>query len=256
MVPSEPVLAFFRSEFQAEERNGFARLRRVPDSRVEESLGWYQSLSAADRASFIDLAAHYAHRLYGFVVGAPVIDHAQHPFCARWADPYSRFPFRSQRNVMTLRLAVSQYKMDRRRGVPSCISEELFRFAESVRSVKAAQLRQRLRAVLEQFGYEKTDDFGGHRCVWDGQAFQVNVDFGSSHAQLRYGVTMPGLSERAMGLGGGEFCFETVFGMGLGWWNYIVEENVDDAFELLAELLRYLAELPKRLRAAVSTGAV
>lgn len=251
MAPSRPLLDFFRSEFHAEERTGFARLQRVPDSRVEESLAWYQSLSVADRASFVDLAAHYAHRLYGFVVGAPVIDHNQHPFCARWADPFSRFPFRSNRNVMMLRTAVSQYKMDRRRGVPSCISEELFRFAESVRSIKAAELRQRVQAVLDQFGYRKTDAFGGHRCVWDGQEFQLNVDFGSRSAQLRYGVTLFGISEQAMGLGGGEFTFETVFGMGLGWWDYLVEENVDDAFALLAELLRYVVELPRRMRAAV-----
>jgi hypothetical protein len=47
-APSERLLAFFRDEFMAEERSGFARLKRVPDSLVEESLGYYQSLSAKD----------------------------------------------------------------------------------------------------------------------------------------------------------------------------------------------------------------
>jgi hypothetical protein len=70
MIPTEKLLAFFRSEFAAEERSGFARLKRVPDSRVEESLGWYQSLSAADRASFVDCCAHYALGRYGFVIPA------------------------------------------------------------------------------------------------------------------------------------------------------------------------------------------
>src|SRR3954471_10337727 len=131
MAASEKLLTFFRSEFLAEENSGFARLKRVPDARVESSLLWYDSLSAADRACFVDCVAHYAHRTYAFVIDAPDIDHTKHPFCARWGDPFSRFPFRSNRNVNMLRVAVSQYKMDRKRGVPSCVSEELFRFAES-----------------------------------------------------------------------------------------------------------------------------
>jgi hypothetical protein len=251
MAASEKLLAFFRSEFLAEERSGFARLKRVPDSRVEERLGWYQSLSAADRARFVDFAAHYAHRLYGFVVGAPEIDHTRHPFYARWEDPWGRFPFRSNRSVPMLRAAVSQYKMDRRRGVPSCVSEELFQFAESVKSLKAPELRKRVRATLDRFGFQATDAFGGHRCEWDGRGFEVNVDFGSRAAQLRYGVTLLEFRGMAHGLGSGEFRFETALGMGLGWWDYIVEENVGDAFALFEELIQYAVSLPGRIRAAV-----
>jgi len=126
---NDKLLAFFRNEFHAEEAAGFARLKRMPDSRVEESLAWYQSLSAADRASFVDCAAHYAAANYGFVlvterptmaallrsgdlrgvqavmeaILAERIDHTKHPFLERWADPFSRFPFRTGRNVMLLR---------------------------------------------------------------------------------------------------------------------------------------------------------
>src|SRR3954454_7363589 len=100
MAPSQKLLAFFRSEFRAEEDSGFPRLRRVPDSRVEETLAWYRSLSAADQTSFVDFAAHYAHRLYGFIVAAPAIDHPLHPFCPRWGDPMTRAPFLPRRNVL------------------------------------------------------------------------------------------------------------------------------------------------------------
>jgi hypothetical protein len=251
MVASEKLLAFFRSEFHTEEDTGFARLKRVPDSRVESGLGWYQSLCAADKASFVDFAAHYAHRIYGFVIGAPEIDHTQHPFCSRWGDPWSRFPFRSNRNVQMLRAAVTQYKMDRRRGGPSSVSEELFQFAQSVKSIKTRELHKRLRATLDTFGYQKTDAFGGHRCVWDGQEFEVNVDFGSSAAQLRYGITLTEFREMPHGLGSGQFCFEMALGMGLGWWDYIVEENVEDVFLLFEELIKYAVSLPRRMRAAV-----
>jgi hypothetical protein len=249
MAASEKLFAFFRSEFVAEERSGFARLKHVPDSRVEESLGWYQSLAAADRTSFVDFVAHHAHNTYGFVIGAPALDLTKHPFYGRWDDPWARFPFRSSRNVMMLRDAVRQYKIDRQRGVPSCISEELFRFAESVKSLKAPELRKRVQAVLNKFDFRKTDEYGGHRCVWDGQEFEVNVDFGSHAGQLRYGVTPSESCNEARGQR--QFCFEATLGMGLGWWNYIVEENVDDVFVLFEDLIKYAASLPKRMREAV-----
>jgi hypothetical protein len=273
MTPSEKLLAFFRSEFLAEERSGFARLKRVPDSRVEESLGYYQSLSATNRVSWIDCCAHYALAHFGFVMPATRkeirdllaggtqqalmtaheevykerFDHTKHPFFPRWIDSFARAPFRSNRNVPMLRAAVSQYKMDRHRGVPSHVSEDLFQFAQSVQSVKAPELRKRVRSVLNRFGYQKTHQIGGHWCVWDGQEFEVNVDFGGRSAQLRYSVTPSEL--RAFHQP--RFCFENALGMGFGDWNYIVEENVDDAFLLLQELIKYAVDLPKRMSAAV-----
>jgi hypothetical protein len=270
MVTSERLLAFFRSEFTAEERSGFARLKRVPESRVEEQLAYYQSLCAADKASFIDCCAHWALSNYGFVIEAQrpeikelldtgtqamqmttlqkiresSINHTKHPFFPRWSK--GRYRFHSNRDVKMLRVAVSQYKLDRRRGVPSCVSEDLFRFAESVKSIKALELRKRVRAVLNKFGYQKTDQFGGHRCVWEGQEFEVDLDYGGRDAQLRYSVIPsefrpfqpPGL------------CFEIALGMGLGHWNYIVEENVDEVFLLFEELIKYAVNLPKRMMEA------
>jgi hypothetical protein len=38
-------------------------------------------------------------------------------------------------------------------------------------------------------------------------------------------------------------------GLGLGHWNFIVEENIDDSIALLSELVRYVAELPRRIPA-------
>jgi hypothetical protein len=251
-APSEKLLAFFRSEFLNEERSGFARLKRVPDSEVVASLGWYQSLSAADRASFVDFVAHYAHHKYGFLVGVPEIGLARHPFYSRWRDVNIRFPFRSNRNVMMLRNAVRQYKIDRHRGVASCVSEDLFRFAESVKSVNAPELRKRTRAVLNEFGFRKTDEYGGNRCMWEGQEFEVEVDFRSRAAQLRYGIIPSQFRNEAVD----RLSFEVVLGMGVGWWDYIVEENVQDVFRLLEELIQYAASLPRRLREAASSLSV
>jgi hypothetical protein len=289
MLPIEKLLTFFRSEFRTEENSGFAHLKRIPDSRVEAKLGWYQSLSPPDKASFVDCCAHFAVRNYGFValldpetraylqslpslaqlyqeglphrlqslleeiyeakVSEARLDHTKHPFFSRWADVNADVPFRSNRNVPMLRAAISQYKIDRHRGVPSCVSEDLFRFAESVKSIKAPELRKRVRATLNKFGYEQTDPYGGHRCIWDGQEFEVNVDFGARNAQLRYSVTP---SEFRALHPRGTFCFEVALGMGFGHWNYIVKENVDDVFLLFEELIKYAVDLPRRMREAIS----
>jgi hypothetical protein len=272
-MDTDKLLAFFRSEFHAEESTGFARLKRVPDSYAQEGLAWYQSLSAADRASFVDCAAHYAAGNYGFVIvterpqmaallrsgelrdlqtvlGAILeekVDHTKHPFLERWADPGNRFRFRTGRNVMLLRTMVQQYKMDKKRGMPSCISERDFQIAESMRDIKAPALKKRLRATLDKFSYQQTDTYGGHRCTWDGVEFQFNADFGARDAQMRYSATpLPYRAVHPMG----NFCFEMALGMGFGHWNYIVEENVDDVFALLEELIKYAVELPQRIVAA------
>jgi len=248
MAASEKLLDFFRAEFASEQGAGFARLSRVPDSHVEAVLRYFQSLSTTDQACFIDCCAHWAHAWYGFVVQAPEVDHKTHPFFRRWHDVNLLFPFRSNRNVPTLRAAVSQYKMDKQRGARSCVSEDEFRFAESVRSVKAPELRKRVRDALGNIGYKKKDELGRSCCVWNGHEFKVHVDFGGHSAQLRYGVA---LAEFPDVYTPGQFCFERALGMGNGDWDYIVEENVDDVFLLFEDLIKYAVQLSSRIREAV-----
>jgi hypothetical protein len=243
MPASEKLLAFFPNEFVTEQSAGFARLRRVPDSFVEGKLRYFQSLSPTDQAHFIDCSSHWAHACYGFVVQAPEIDHTNHPFFNRWHDVNILFRFESNRNVPILRATITQYKIDKRRGVRSCVSEEQFRFAESVKSIKAPELRKRVRAALTRLGYRKKDELG-YYCDWEGQEFKVHVDFGGRNAQLRYALSLPEFPHPLS-----QFCFERALGMGLGDWNYIVEENVDDVFALFEDLIKYAVRLPARIRA-------
>jgi hypothetical protein len=150
------------------------------------------------------------------------------------------------RSVPLLRATVQQYKIDTQRGVASCVSEEEFRLASSVRSVKAPELRKRVRAALKPLGYYKIDELGYYRCRGDTREFLVHVDYGGRSAQLRYCVAMPEFPD-VHPLS--QFCFERALGFGLGDWDYIIEENVDDAMTLFAEVVRYCVALPDRIRA-------
>ena len=189
-------------------------------------------------------AAHWACACYGFVANTPRIDHTTHPFFERWSAVRGDLAG-VRRSVPLLRAAVQQYKIDAQRGVPSCISEDEFKLASAVRSVKAPELRKLVRAALKSLGYYRIDDLGYYRCRNEGREFLVHVDYGGRSAQLRYCVAMPEFSE-VHPLS--QFCFERALGFGFGDWDYIVEENVDDAMLLFADVVRYCVALPDRIR--------
>jgi hypothetical protein len=179
-------------------------------------------------------------------VDAPRIDHTKHPFFDRW-NPVGRGDLGGiRRSVPLLRAAVQQYKVDAHRRMPSCVTEEQFKVASSVRSIKAPELRKRVRAALKTLGYYKIDELGYYRCRGDSREFLVHVDYGGRSAQLRYCVAMPEFAD-VHPLS--QFCFERALGFGLGDWDYIVEENVDDVMALFADVVQYCVTLPDRIRA-------
>jgi len=244
---SQKVLDFFRAEFMTEEETGFARIKRIPDSYVQARLRFYQSLSPAEKDDFIDVCAHWAHRSYGWVAHARDFDHTKHPFFERWNDSFTMFRFGSHENVPIFRAIVSQYKADQRRGVPSRVTEAEFQRAQSVKSVKAPELRKRAKKALAKFGFQGTDEIGFWNCEWDDECFKVHLDFGGRSAQLRYWILLPEFAD----VYPQRFCFESALGMGMGDWDYIIEDNVEDAFCLLEDLVKYAVALPKRIKQAV-----
>ena len=243
------LLDFFLREIDVEERAGFPRLSRVSESYVASQLTYYRSLNDDDRRSFRKCCAHWACATYGFVIDAPRIDHTKHPFYERWSPTLRGDSSVWHRSVPLLRAAVQQYKIDARRGVTSCVSDEEFRSASTVRPVKAPELRTRVRTALKALGYYKIDDLGYYRCRGDSREFLVHVDYGGRSAQLRYCVAMP---EFAHVHPLSQFRFERALGFGLGDWDYIVEENVDDAMALFTDVVRYCVALPDRIRAAAA----
>jgi len=137
---------------------------------------------------------------------------------------------------------------DKYRGTPSSVTEEQFARALSVRSVKAPELRRRVRAALKPFGYSRVDALGDHHCHQVARDFSVNVDFGGRSAQLRYYVSFPEFQQvRHLN----RFGFEHALGFGFQDWDFIVEENVDDVFALFTEVVAYSVELPERIRRSV-----
>ena len=251
MAPSEKLLEFFRAEFRAEEGSGFGRLSRVPNTSVKDLLAHYKSLSESEKISYIDCCAYWAHACYGFVVGAPEIDHTLHPYfrqCSNALGTYRNEKGYSQVSVPSLRALVHQYNIDKSRGEQSGISVEDFEYASSIRSVKAPELRNRVRTALKPLGYYRSDKLG-YCCRQGCQEFRVHVGYGGAraHYQLCYSVMRAEFSNKPV------FAFEKALGFVLGnGWNFIVEENVDDAFLLFADVVSYSFALPERMYAAAA----
>jgi len=248
MSPLEKLLDFFRREFQAEECSGFQRLSRIPGTYAIAVLAHYRSLSEAERLEFIDCAAHWSCALYGFVIGSPEFDHTDHPYFREWSHAFgSRYGY-TRRSVPSLRADVQQYRIDARRGIKSSVSREDFEYASSIRSVKAPELRKRVRSALLPLGYFRKDKLG-YCCRQAGREFRVHVSHGGQRerAQLTYAVARPDFGSKPC------FSFENALGFVMGNdWDYIVEDSVDDVFSLFTELVAYSYALPDRIRKAVA----
>ena len=241
---------FLRSGIEEEVRSGFARLAQIPESHVVDKLRYYGSLSEADKRAFLDCCAHWAGAYYGFVVKIPIgqLSLTDHPFFTKWSQgPNWNRDFNDLRSVPLLRSMVQQYKIDLHRKVHSSVTKDQFEHASSIRSIKALELRKRVRDVLKTLGYYDTDVRGNYLCKRGKQKFSVNVDFGGRSAQLRYSVVRPefkGVHPLS------QFRIERAMGFGFGHWDYIVEENVNAVFSLFAEVVQYSFDLPDRMRAA------
>lgn len=240
---------FFLSETKVEVESGFTRLKRIPSSHVINKLRFFAALNTEEQAAFLDCSAYWASVQYGFVVKMNRLDPATHPFFLKWNQgPMWTRDFDDVKSVPLLRSMVQQYKIDLHNRVKSHVTKGQFERAAAVRSVKARELRKRVLAALKAFGYFETDCLGNYWCKIGKTKFSVNIDYGGRYAQLRYSVVRPefkGVHPLS------QFRFERAVGFGLGDWDYIVEENLDDVFVLFPEIVQYCFDLPDRIRAAV-----
>lgn len=252
MTDIDALHKFFRGEFDAEACSAFARLRRIPDTHVRHFLDYYESLNATDQDALAE-----ASTLRGALsLGGPrTLRHHEmlqkNPAWNEWRQELvmggSRDPHHYY-SVPLLRTCVAQAKIDRAKGKPPSVPAELEKYAASIRSVKAPELRKLVRPVLRSILGARPSKLGGSD--WDyegtmgGPRIVVGIDYGGHSAQLSYEVAVQSIEPSVAFQRAG---FEVALGVGHGNWDFIVEENVSDAMALLGDLVTYMAELPRRL---------
>jgi hypothetical protein len=251
MADIRSIHRFLRAEFDAEARAGFARLARVPDTHVRHFLDYYRSLNSQDQDALADASTLWATLRLAPDAGPEYQESLEtHTAWSSWRNEMTMGAFRDIRyySIPSLRVSMAQAKIDRQRGAAASVSKELEDYAASVRSVRAPELRKRVRAAITALFEARPSKIGGgdweYSGILNGSQVSIGVDYGGRHAQLRYEVdvvsTEPTVRLKRAG-------FEVALGAGFGDWDFIVEENVDDSMRLLSEFVQYVSELPLRL---------
>jgi hypothetical protein len=242
---------FLRAEFETEAGAGFPRVSRVPDMRVKHFLDYYASLGSSARGALADavtlrgalgLTETAADEYWADLKRRPAWNDWQHEAVTGVArDPHFYAP------VTRLRMCVAQAHAERSLGRPQSLPPEMVEYAGSIRSPKAPELRKRTRAALTAlYGAgltSVTNKSGSYDGTLNGRRVQVGLTFGSQYMQLGYTVAVEAAQPSVMLRG----CLESSLGMGAGHWDFIVDDNVDDAMALLGECVEYVVELPRRL---------
>ena len=121
------------------------------------------------------------------------------------------------------------------------VDQELIEFADSLKPIKAAEMRKRLKEFMkDQFGLVARNVFG----VWEyrspDRAVGLEIDFGGTLGQqLRYRV----LHREGLGLN-----FELLWGVGAGDWDYIHQDNFDRSMSILGSVFSLFETLHEDTR--------
>jgi hypothetical protein len=250
-VEAGAIIAFFRSEFQAEERAGFARLSLVPDSRVRRFLHHFRSLSADDGESLKSAITKRAARCF-LSPQQPI--HTTDVEAAAFDQQGdvtmqlgSVWQFTSLKLLkMSAGMCRSEHPSVKKQMEGFHMPEDVLQWLDGLTTCKATELRKLVKhAFAAHFGF-KAENQGGGNWVYhrpDGSCpFEVEIDNGGTWGQqLRYSLR---IGKRQSGIPLGGLIFEDMMGAGSGDWDFITESTADRDVALLVDLVEYAASIP------------
>jgi hypothetical protein len=124
---------------------------------------------------------------------------------------------------------------------------EVLQRAQSIRPTKATEIRKAVKQMFAvRFGARPQKLDGGewqYAATHRGRAFVVSIDYGGWD-QLRYAVEY--LDSRS-GLHVRRLSYERLVGAGLGHWDFLTADNLQECIGLLCDLVERLVELPDLL---------
>jgi len=246
------VLDWIRSEFIAEQAAGFPRLSRVPDTRVLCFLDHYATLSTAEQESLREVVVSWSANQWLLPPPNPVA--AQ--YAEAMALPHLNRGVRySGVNLLAglakdvgLQGLAGFYAGQGLSGLALTPSPTLLPNLSDLRPLTPAALRRKVDRALGKLFAPQLKDLGSEIWQYDGELSGTRLTIEIRYSgkmlmpQLAYTVRVARdgftfLSQRRVG-------FESILGVGMGYWNYLTVENVDRSLDLLGELLVWLAKLP------------
>lgn len=256
MTDFRAVLAdWLRNEFAAEQRDGFPRLKRVPDTRVIRFLDHFASLSPGEQSALTAVLTDWSSQHFS---GAPIPSSTYQQFA--WA---TAFPDRAEGLRYTgVNLLAGLAKGASHGGLAGWFQvrgvtglaleppEPLLRDAADLVPVKIPTLRRLVKTAFAQLFAPRVAEIGDGIWRYEGTLAESSLKLlirysgAMGRPQLRYEVEVRG-QERV--IAAPNFCFESVLGVGFGSWDYLTHENAGRSVALLCELVEYVARLPGRL---------
>lgn len=264
MTDSHAILVgWLRDEFAEEQRAGFARLKRVPDSRVIRFLDDFATLSPSDQSDLAAVLADWSsYKLSGDPMPPSIIEQFTRATCFRGLAEGLRYT--------GVNLLAGLAKDERHGGLAGWLQmtgitglaaqppENLVRDIGDLVPVKIPTLRRLVKSAFAQLFTPNARDIGSETWSYEGRlgesSLKVLIRYSGrmGRPQLAYQVQVQ-CKQRA--LTAPDLCFESVLGVGFGKWDYLTQDNAERSVELLCELVEYVAKLPERLPARCGAEA-
>jgi hypothetical protein len=259
----EILVGWLRDEFAGEQHAGFARLQRVPDSRVIRFLDDFATLSPSGQSNMAAVLADWSsYKLSGDPMPPAVLEQFTRATCFRGLAEGLRYT--------GVNLLAGLAKDESHGGLAGWLQrtgitgraaqppENLVRDSEELIPVKIPTLRRLVKSAFAQFFASNARDIGSETWCYEGRfgesSVKVLIRFSGKmgRPQLAYQVRVQ-CQDRA--LTAPDLCFESVLGVGFGRWDYLTQDNAERSVELLRELVEYVAKLPERLPARCGAGS-
>lgn len=258
MTDSRAIMVrWLRDEFAEEQRAGFARLKRVPDTRVIGFLDDFAALSPSDQSVLAAMLADWSsYKLSGDPIPPSVAEQFTRATCFRHLAEGLRYT--------GVNLLAGLAKDERNGGLAGWLqktgitglaaqpSENLVREIGDLVPVKIPTLRRLVKSAFAQLFAPTARDIDSETWFYEGvlgqSSLKVVIRYSGrmGRPQLAYQVQVQ-CKERA--LMAPDLCFESVLGVGFGRWDYLTPDNAERSVDLLGELVEYVAKLPERLPA-------
>jgi hypothetical protein len=248
---------WLQNEFAEEQRAGFARLKRVPDTQVIRFLDHFASLNAVEQSELSKVLAEWS----SYHLSGTPLPHSTYEQFARataYPDRTEGLRYTGVNLLAGLEKGISHGGLAgwfQSRGITGLAMqppEHLLRDLDDLVPAKIPTLRRLVKTEFAQLFAPNARDIGSETWRYEGMLGQsslkvlIRYSGKMGRPQLEYQIQVQA-KERA--LTAPNLCFESVLGVGFGRWDYLTQNNAERSVQLLSELVDYFARLPERLPA-------
>lgn len=242
------------AEFASEQHTDFARFRQIPDTHVIRFLDDFAKLTPTGQSEIVDLLTEWSsYCLVKQPIPPAVVE--------RFSQLKRRPGFAEGVRYTGVNLLAGLAKTHKAsgglsgwlqsQGVTGLAAQPPEHLASGIEDLTPVKIPAFRRLVQRAFARQFTAiarDLGSE--IWryqgklDETALTVEIRYSGrmSRPQLAYHVDVhhPKLALTFIS-------FESVLGVGFGWWDYLTAANAERSVALLCDLIEYAAKLPERL---------